>query len=82
MIHRAALRGEDWGAGAPSLRFLQGWVLPFLCRERIFFWDIQLLLPAAAEGLIDLYQGEEFVETGLRQAEFRGEVVCLVGEDF
>ena len=29
-----------------------------------------LLLPAATEGLIDLYQGEEFVEAGLRQAEF------------
>ena len=29
------------------------------------FW---LLLPAAAEGLINLYQGEEFIETGLREA--------------
>ena len=45
-------------------------------------YDLRLLLPAAAEGLIDLYEGEEFVEAGLRQAKFRGEVVCLVGEHF
>jgi hypothetical protein len=29
---------------------------------------LELLLPAAAEGLINLHEGEEFVETGLRQA--------------
>ena len=29
-----------------------------------------LLLPAAAEGLINLYQCEEFVEPGLREAQF------------
>src|SRR5216684_7023689 len=41
-----------------------------------------LLLPAAAKGLIDLDQGEEFVEAGLCQAEFGGEVVGFVGEHF
>jgi hypothetical protein len=42
----------------------------------------RLLLPAAAKGLINLHQGEEFVEPRLRQAEFRGEIVCLVGKHF
>ena len=41
-----------------------------------------LLLPAAAERLIDLHQGEEFVEACLRETQFSGEVVRFVGEDF
>ena len=44
--------------------------------------NVTLLLPAAAESLVDLYQCEEFVEASLRQAKFGGEIVCFVGEDF
>jgi len=40
-----------------------------------------LLLPAAAEGLIELNKGEEFVSLCLRKIEFCGEVVGLVGEN-
>jgi hypothetical protein len=41
-----------------------------------------LLLPAAAEGLIELNEGLDFVELrpGQRQAVIK--IVCLVGEDF
>ena len=39
-------------------------------------------MPAAAEGLIELDHGEEFVELSLREIEARGEVVGFVGEDF
>ena len=39
-------------------------------------------MPAAAEGLIELDHGEEFVELGFRKIEARGEVVGFVSEDF
>jgi len=39
------------------------------------------ILPAAAEGLIELDHGEELVELGLRKIEARGEVIGFVGED-
>src|SRR6267154_3770138 len=41
-----------------------------------------LLLPSAAECLIELNESEEFVGLGLSKVEFGGEVVGLVGEDF
>ena len=67
----------------PSLTLFQGRVFAFIiCANANIFCDVRLLLPAAAEGLIDLHQGEEFVEPCLRQAEFGGEVVGFVGEHF
>ena len=41
----------------------------------------RLLLPAAAEGLVDLDESEEFVGLGLGKIEFGGEVVGFVGEN-
>src|SRR6266478_7339525 len=41
-----------------------------------------LLLPAAAECLIELNESEEFVGLGLSKIEFGGEVVGFVGENF
>jgi len=38
-------------------------------------------LPAAAEGLVDLDESEEFVGLGLSKIEFGGEVVGFVGEN-
>lgn len=41
-----------------------------------------LLLPAAAEGLVELDQREEFVGLGLGEIEFGGEIVGFVGKNF
>ena len=41
----------------------------------------RLLLPAAAEGLVDLDESEQFVGLGLGKIEFGGEVVGFVGEN-
>src|SRR5271167_2777515 len=43
---------------------------------------VLLLLPAAAQRLVDLHQGQQFVEAGLREAEVSGQVICFVGENF
>ena len=39
-------------------------------------------MPAAAEGLVELDHGEEFVELGLGEIEAGGEIIGFVGEDF
>ena len=41
-----------------------------------------LLLPATAEGLMELNQSQEFVGLGLGKIEFGGEVVGFVSENF
>src|SRR6266446_9427249 len=41
-----------------------------------------LLLPASAEGLIELNESEEFVGLGLSKIELGGEVVGFVGKNF
>src|ERR1700719_1792780 len=41
-----------------------------------------LLLPSTAKRFVDLHQCEEFVEVGLREAEFGGEVIRVVRQDF
>src|SRR5580704_18073284 len=41
----------------------------------------RLLLPAAAEGLVDLDESEEFVGLGLGKIEFGAEIVGFVGEN-
>ena len=46
----------------------------YFCRSR-------LLLPAAAEGLVELNEREEFVGLSLRQIKLGGEVVGFVGEN-
>lgn len=61
-----------------------------LCREDsrarvwlvIWFRGCQLLLPAAAEGLIELNECKEFVGLGLGKIKLGREVVGLVGENF
>ena len=40
------------------------------------------MLPAAAEGFVELDESEKFVGLGLREIEFGGEIVGFVGEDF
>jgi hypothetical protein len=46
------------------------------CRARA------LLLPAAAESLIELNEGLDFVELRLGERQAVIKIVCLVGEDF
>src|ERR1700687_1013372 len=71
------------GFGGPVLDAFQGRVLGSIPYANAnISCNVRLLLPAAAESLINLYQGEEFIEPGLRQAEFCGEIVCLVREHF
>src|SRR5215471_13615096 len=40
----------------------------------------RLLLPAAAEGLVELHQRNQFVALGLCQSQFGGEVISFVGQ--
>ena len=83
MNRRAGLRQEFLGLGCSVLDAFQGRVLGSISYASAnISCDARLLLPAAAEGLINLYQREEFVEPGLRQAEFCGEIVGFIGEDF
>jgi hypothetical protein len=44
--------------------------------------DQKLLLPAAAEGLVELNESLQLIELGLDQRQFIGKVVGLVGKHF
>ena len=41
-----------------------------------------LLLPTAAQRLVELHQSNEFVRLGLRQSQRGGEGICFIGQHF